>query len=102
MAGVWGGVAALAGRGEERCGWVLARRCEESLRLGFQPPEKPRVVVDLSLWHEHTPGEKHELVEQILAALNVVRGVLWDGLWSSTRRGIASLRRRWRTATTSL
>ncbi len=82
VAGVWGGVAALAGWGEERCGWVMARRCEEALRFDFQPPEKPRVVVDLSLWHEHTPGEKHELVEQILAALNVVRGVLWDGvLW---------------------
>jgi len=81
-AGAWEGVAVLAGRGEEECGWALARRCGEPLALDFQPPAAPRIIIDLSLWHEHTQGEKHELVEQILAALNAVRSILWDGvLW---------------------
>ena len=80
--GSWEGVTLLAGADGERCGWVLTRRCGEPLRAGFEPPLKPRIVVDLSLWHEHTEGEKHELVEQVLATLNAVRALLWDGvLW---------------------
>ncbi len=80
--GSWEGVALLAGTDGERCDWFLARRCEEALRISYEPPLKPRILIDLSLWHEHTPGEKHELVEQILATLNAVRAVLWDGvLW---------------------
>ncbi|MEM1598720.1 MAG: tRNA (adenine(9)-N1)-methyltransferase Trm10 [Pyrobaculum sp.] len=73
------GVAILRRGGASRCRWYLAKSCEKPLEVGFAPPEAPRVVVDLSLWHEHTPGEKHELVEQVLETLRVVRRFLWDG-----------------------
>ncbi|MEZ0247665.1 MAG: tRNA (adenine(9)-N1)-methyltransferase Trm10 [Thermoproteus sp.] len=80
--GVWGGVELLSGAGGTSCRWALARSCEKPMRIDFSPPEAPRIVVDLSLWGEHTEGEKHELVEQIVAALGAVRNFLWDGnLW---------------------
>ncbi|ACB39882.1 tRNA (guanine-N1-)-methyltransferase [Pyrobaculum neutrophilum V24Sta] len=87
--GMWEGVEVLGGRGAGVCRWVLARRCAGGrLEVDFSPPERPRIVVDLSLWGEHTPGEKHELVEQILATLGAVRRVLWDGnLWVTNAPG---------------
>lgn len=41
-------------------------------------PKYPMFIIDLSFWHEHTEGEKKELVEQILMSLKVVRSFLWD------------------------
>ncbi|MEL9989983.1 MAG: tRNA (adenine(9)-N1)-methyltransferase Trm10 [Thermoproteus sp.] len=80
--GVWGGVELLSGIGDASCRWALARSCGRPIPIDFSPPEAPRIVVDLSLWGEHTEGEKHELVEQIVATLGVVRNFLWDGnLW---------------------
>lgn len=81
--GRWGGVVVAAlGGGEVACRWVLARSCAEAYMPVFSPPEYPRIVIDLWQWGEHTEGERHELVEQILAALNVVRTLLWDrNLW---------------------
>lgn len=83
MVGEWGGVAIAAlGPGEVKCRWVLARNCAEAYTPAFTPPEYPRLIIDLWQWGEHREGEKHELVEQILASLNVVRSFLWDGnLW---------------------
>jgi len=76
------GVELLRAVGGAECPWSLAKQCAEPIDVAVPLPEAPRIVIDLSLWHEHTPGEKHELVEQILATLGVVRGVLWDGnLW---------------------
>lgn len=70
------------------CGWELARDCQEPVELWLEPPAKPVVVVDLSLWGEHTPGEKHELVEQVIETLRVVRRFLWDGnLWITNAPG---------------
>jgi tRNA (adenine9-N1/guanine9-N1)-methyltransferase len=80
--GEWGGVVLAAGGGPAACKWTLARECESQPAVRFEPPSRPRFIIDLSLWHEHTPGEKRELVEQILASLKAVRCVLWDGaLW---------------------
>ncbi|MEZ0320089.1 MAG: tRNA (adenine(9)-N1)-methyltransferase Trm10 [Pyrobaculum sp.] len=84
VAEVCEGVAILKKGGAARCGWRLAKSCEKPREVGFTPPETPRIIIDLSLWHEHTPGERHELVEQILETLRVVRRYLWDGsLWIS-------------------
>ncbi|MGB9704206.1 MAG: tRNA (adenine(9)-N1)-methyltransferase Trm10 [Pyrobaculum sp.] len=86
--GEWGGVTLLGGRGGEPCSHVLARGCGEVVEVPYAPPDRPRVVVDLSLWAEHTEGEKNELVEQILATLKAVRAVLWDGnLWLTNTPG---------------
>ncbi len=41
-------------------------------------PKYPMFIIDLSFWHEHTEGEKKELVEQILMSLKIVRSFLWD------------------------
>ncbi|MEM1636442.1 MAG: tRNA (adenine(9)-N1)-methyltransferase Trm10 [Pyrobaculum sp.] len=83
-----GGVAFLKGGSGGRCGWVLARECPEPLEVELAPPAKPVIVVDLSLWGEHTPGEKHELVEQVIETLRAVRRFLWDGnFWVANAPG---------------
>ncbi len=82
------GVVFLRRGGGRTCGWELGRRCENQVEVQFKPPARPIIVVDLSLWEEHTRGEKHELVEQILATLGAVRRFLWDGnLWITNAPG---------------
>ena len=83
-----GEVAFLKGGPGRRCSWVLARECSKPLEIGLAPPAKPVIVVDLSLWGEHTPGEKHDLVEQVIETLRVVRRFLWDGnMWVTNAPG---------------
>ncbi len=77
--GVWSGVQlATAGVGVA-CNWRLAKRCVDQFQHDYTPPDVPKFVVDLSLWGEHTAGEKHELAEQIIMALSAVRSHFWDG-----------------------
>jgi tRNA (adenine9-N1/guanine9-N1)-methyltransferase len=64
-------------RGGEACDLVLSRSCSEPIMVP-EPPRYPLIVIDLSLWGMHRESEKRELVEQILASLNVVRRFLWD------------------------
>jgi tRNA (adenine9-N1/guanine9-N1)-methyltransferase len=42
-------------------------------------PNKPRFIIDLALWRDHTKTEKNELVEQVLASIITIRKYLWDG-----------------------
>ncbi len=78
--GMWEGVELLVGVGPEQsthvadkeCPFEFAEYAEELL------PRTPRIVVDLSLWHEHTETEKHELVEQVISTLRAVREYYWD------------------------
>ncbi|MEM0370442.1 MAG: tRNA (adenine(9)-N1)-methyltransferase Trm10 [Pyrobaculum sp.] len=81
VAGEWGGVRLVYRQGGHVCRWRLEKRCPTPLSIE-EPPGGPVFIIDLSLWGEHTEGEKHELVEQILTSLYVVRSVWWDGaLW---------------------
>lgn len=66
--------------GQSPCDAHLAKPsdCVASLELLMDVPNRPRFVIDLSLWGDHTDSEKNELVEQVLASIGVVRRYLWD------------------------
>ncbi len=78
--GRWGGIRFLVGTGPEQSTHVAGMRCPHDF-AGYAEellPRTPRIIVDLSLWHEHTETEKHELVEQVVSTLRVVREYYWD------------------------
>ncbi|MGC8974221.1 MAG: tRNA (guanine-N1)-methyltransferase [Thermoproteus sp.] len=55
------------------------RPCPEPVEVRLEPPETPRIYIDLGLWDIHTDSEKNELVEQVVASIAAVRRQLWDG-----------------------
>ena len=69
-----------SGPGESSCDAHLTKpgNCQVSLEFLMDLPRKPRFVIDLSLWKDHTDSEKNELIEQVLASIGVVRRYLWD------------------------
>jgi tRNA (adenine9-N1/guanine9-N1)-methyltransferase len=52
--------------------------CEKSINLDLLALSKPRFIIDLTLWNEHTEHEKNELTEQILMSIHTMRKFLWD------------------------
>lgn len=62
-------------------GAVLAKADADCrpLEVRLEPPQEPRIYIDLGLWDVHTDSEKNELVEQVAASIAVVRSQLWDG-----------------------
>ena len=69
-----------SGPGEPPCDVYLTKpeNCQASLEPLMDLPKRPRFIIDLSLWRDHTDSEKNELVEQVLASIGVVRRYLWD------------------------
>ena len=69
-----------SGSGKSSCDAHLTKpgNCQVSLELLMNLPRKPRFVIDLSLWKDHTDSERNELIEQVLASINTVRRYLWD------------------------
>ncbi len=62
------------------CDAYLAKpnNCLVSLDPLIDVPKKPRFIIDLSLWSNHTRSEKNELIEQVLASISTIRRYLWD------------------------
>jgi len=73
-------ILSLLSMGALPCDAYLAKPsdCTASLDLLMDIPQKPRFIVDLSLWNEHTDSEKNELIEQVLTSINTIRRYLWD------------------------
>jgi len=71
----------VRGRGDYCTDYAVVKstECKLAEALLGKIPKTPRVVIDLAQWNEHTPGEKRELVEQVVLAIGSVRNYLWDG-----------------------
>ncbi|MCG2870447.1 MAG: tRNA (guanine-N1)-methyltransferase [Vulcanisaeta sp.] len=63
------------------CDAMLAKpaKCPSPIKVEIAIPNKPRFIIDLALWRDHTKTEKNELVEQVLTSIITIRKYLWDG-----------------------